>query len=49
MNADSEKILALIIPILNRGNNVEIKYVYGELQIVEIQRKLKHRMTVTTG
>lgn len=49
MNTDANKMLATILPILKRGNTVEIKRVGGEIQIIEIQRKIKHRMTVTTG
>lgn len=44
----SEEVLEKILSILKRGNTVEIKRVCGEMQIIEIQRKVKHRMTVTT-
>lgn len=47
-NACSE-IFSAILPILKRGNSAEVKRVGGEIQIIEIQRKIKHRMTVTTG
>ena len=43
------KIFSAVLPILKRGNTAEIKQVGGEIQIIEIQRKIKHRMTVTTG
>lgn len=43
------EILSAVLPILKRGNTAEIKRVSGEIQIIEIQRKMKHRMTVTTG
>lgn len=45
----SEEVLEKILSILRRGNTVEIKRVGGEIQVIEIQRKVKHRMTVTTG
>lgn len=44
-----EEAWAKILPILKRGNAAEVKRVNGEIQIVEIQRKIKHRMTITTG
>lgn len=44
-----DKALEKILPILKRGNTVEVKCVGGEIQIIEIQRKIKHRMTATTG
>lgn len=47
MNADN--ILSLILPILKRGNTAEVKRVGNEIHIIEIQRKIKHRVTVTTG
>lgn len=43
------EILSAVIPILKRGNAAEVKCISGEIQIIEIQRKIKHRMTVTTG
>ena len=46
--ADIE-ILSAVLPILKRGNSVEVKRVGGEKQIIEIQRKIKHRMTAATG
>ncbi len=45
----SDEILAKILSILKHGNTAEVKRVGGEIQIVEIQRKVKHRVTVTTG
>ena len=45
----SEKLLHEILPILKRGNVVEIKQVRNEIQIIEIERKTKHRVTITTG
>lgn len=45
----SDEVLAKILAILKRGNTVEIKRVGGEIQIIEIQRKIKERMTITTG
>ena len=44
-----DKALAKILPILKHGNVAEVKLVNGEMQIIEIQRKIKHRMTITTG
>lgn len=43
------EILSTVLPIIKRGNTAEVKRVGGEIQIIEIQRKIKHRMTVTTG
>lgn len=45
----SDEALEKLLSILKRGNTAEIKRVNGEIQIIEIQRKIKHRMTVTTG
>lgn len=45
----ADEVWEKILPILKRGNTAEIKRVGGEIQIIEIQRKIKHRMTVTTG
>lgn len=45
----SDEALEKILSILKRGNAAEVKRVGGEIQIIEIQRKVKHRMTVTTG
>lgn len=42
-------MLSAVVPILKRGNTAEIKLIAGEIHIIEIQRKIKHRMTVTTG
>ena len=44
-----DEVQVKILSILKRGNTVEIKRVGGEIQVIEIQRKIKHRMTVTTG
>lgn len=44
-----EEALEKVLAILKRGNTAEIKRVGGEIQIIEIHRKVKHRMTVTTG
>ena len=44
-----DEVLVNILPILKRGNTVEVKRVGGEIQIIEIQRKIKHRMTAATG
>ena len=49
MTADAKTILAALLPILKRGNTAEVKRVGEEIHIIEIQRKIKHRMTVTTG
>ena len=43
------EIMSAVFPILKRGNTVEIKRIGGEIQIIEIQRKIKHRTTVATG
>lgn len=43
------EILPAILPILKHGNTAEVKRVGGEIQIIEIQRKIKHRLTITTG
>lgn len=45
----TDEVMEKILPILKRGNAVEVKRVGEEIQIIEIQRKIKHRMTVTTG
>lgn len=45
----TQEALDKILSILKRGNTAEVKRVGGEIQIIEIQRKIKHRMTVTTG
>lgn len=45
----SDEVLARVLAILKRGNTVEIKRVGGELQIIEIKRQIKQRMTITTG
>lgn len=44
-----EEITSKILAILKRGNTVEVKRAGGEIQIIEIQRKIKHRATVATG
>ena len=35
--------------ILRHGDTVELKRVGGQLQIVEIKRKIKYKMTPPTG
>lgn len=45
----SDEVFETILSILKRGNTAEVKRVGGEIQIIEIQRKVKHRMTVITG
>lgn len=52
MTADADianRILAALLPILKCGNAAEIKLIGGEIQVIEIKRKIKHRVTVTTG
>lgn len=44
-----DETLEKILSILKRGNTAEVKRVGGEVQIIEIQRKIKHRMTIATG
>lgn len=43
------EILSAILPVLRRGNTAEIKRIGGEIQVIEIQRKIRHRMTAATG
>lgn len=43
------ELMSAVLPIIKRGNTAEIKLVGGEIHIIEIKRKIKHRMTVTTG
>lgn len=43
------ELLTALLPILKRGNAAEVKRVGGEIQVIEIQRKIKHRLTVATG
>lgn len=45
----TDEVIEKIRLILKRGNTAEVKRVGGEIHIIEIQRKIKHRMTVTTG
>lgn len=45
----SAEIFSAVLPILKRGNTAEVKRISGEIQIIEIQRKIKHRTTITTG
>lgn len=45
----ADELLKTILPILKRGNTAEIKLVGGEIHIIEVQRKIKHRTTLTTG
>jgi len=41
--------LAQIYAMLHRGNTVELKLVRGEVDIVEIKRTIKYRLTLPTG
>lgn len=43
------EIMSAVLPILRRGNTAEIKLVGGEIHVIEIRRKIKQRVTVTTG
>lgn len=43
------KELECIARILKSGNNVELKKVNGEIQIIEIQRKLKMKTPIQAG
>lgn len=43
------EIMTAILAILKRGNTVEVKLIGGEIHIIEIQRKIKHRTAVATG
>lgn len=43
------EIMTAVLSILKRGNTAEVKRVGGEIHIIEIQRKIKHRATVATG
>lgn len=45
----AKELFAEVLQILKHGNNVEIKRVGDQIHIIENQRKIKHRMTVTTG
>ena len=52
MTSDTDiaiRILAALLPILKRGNTAEIKLIGDQIHIIEIERTIKHRMTVTTG
>ncbi len=46
-NLFSSEAIAEISRILKKGNTVEIKKVNGTLVIVEIQRKVKNRTSIT--
>lgn len=46
-NLFSSEAIAEIGRILKKGNTVEIKKVNGALVIVEIQRKVKNRTSIT--
>lgn len=43
------ELLTALWPILKRGNTAEIKRVGEQIHIIEIHRKIKHRVTVATG
>lgn len=43
------EIIAAILSITKRGNDVLVKRVGGEIHVIEIERKIKYRTTVTTG
>lgn len=45
----ADEIFQKILPILKRGNAAEIKRIGDQIQVIEIQRKIKHRVTVITG
>jgi len=39
----------IVQKILKRGNTAEIKYVGGQIVVVEIQRQVKIKKTLATG
>lgn len=43
------EVMEAVLPILRRGNTAEIKLIGDEIHVIEIQRKIKHRVTVATG
>lgn len=42
-----EEVIQMILTILKKGNNVEIKKENGKLVVVEIQRKVKTKTSIT--
>lgn len=45
----NDEAIKLIEQILKRGNTAEIKRVKDTIQVIEIQRQLKIKQTITTG
>lgn len=43
------KIWSEIAAILRRGNSAELKLVRGEIQILELRRTIKYKVTPPTG
>ena len=43
----SEEVTQDILKSLNRGNTIELKIVQGQLQVIEIQRRLKVKVAAT--
>lgn len=41
--------LDIIYGILKKGNTAELKLVGGQVQVIEIRRKIKYRLTPPTG
>jgi len=42
-----EEVIRTILAILKKGNNAEIKKENGKLVVVEIQRKVKTKTSIT--
>ena len=42
----NDEVLAVIEKALKRGNTVEIKKVNGQIQVIEIDRRLKIRQEI---
>lgn len=42
-----EEVIQMILAILKKGNNAEIKKENGKLVVVEIQRKVKTKTSIT--
>ena len=42
----NDEVLAVIEQALKRGNTVEIKKVNGQIQVIEIDRRLKIRQAI---
>ena len=42
-------LLEEIIRILRSGSTIELKLISGEIQIIEIKRKLKQKIPLETG